>query len=60
MAIKNTESTNTTNTTTIRIEKSIKEELENLDFVRKNTFNEILSTLIEFYNKNKKGAKNEK
>ena len=54
MAIKDTKSTDTT---TIRIEKSIKEELENLDFVRRDTFNEILSKLIEFYNKNKSGTK---
>jgi len=54
MATKDTKSTDTT---TIRIEKSIKEELENLDFVRKNTYNQILSKLMEFYNKNKSGTK---
>ena len=52
-----TKENKSTNTTTIRIEKSIKEELENLDFVRKDTFNQILSKLISFYNKNKKGVK---
>jgi len=51
MATKDTKSTDTT---TIRIEKSIKEELENLDFVRKDTYNQILSKLIGFYNKHKK------
>ena len=52
-----TKDTKSTDTTTIRIEKSIKEELENLDFVRKNTYNQILSKLMEFYNKNKSGTK---
>jgi hypothetical protein len=60
MTTKKTKSIQSTNTTTIRIEKSIKEELENLDFVKKDTYNQILFKLIEFYNKNKKGDKNEK
>jgi len=52
-----TKDTKSTNTTTIRIDESIKEELANLDFVKKDTYNQILSKLIEFYNKNKKGSK---
>jgi hypothetical protein len=49
--------TKSTITTTIRIEKSIKDELENLDFVRKDTYNQILLKLIEFYKKHKKDNK---
>ncbi len=41
-------------TITIRIEQTTKEQIENLDFVRKDTFNQILLKLIEFYNKQKK------
>jgi len=51
MATKNTKSTEST---TIRIEKSTKEKIENLGFVKKHTYNEILLTLIEFYNKKSK------
>ena len=53
MTTKNTKSTRTT---TIRIEQKTKEQIENLDFVRKDTYNQILLKLIEFYNeqKNKK------
>ena len=60
MATKNTKDTKftksikSTGSTTIRIEKSTKEKIENLDFVRKHTYNEILLTLIEFYNKKRK------
>jgi len=43
--------------TTIRIDKSTKEKIENLDFVRKHTFDEILNELMEFYEKNKKEVK---
>jgi hypothetical protein len=39
--------------TTIRVSKKTKEELENLDFVRKHTFDEILGELIKFYRKKK-------
>ena len=46
--------TKETKSTTIRIDESIKEELTNLDFVKKDTYNQILSKLIEFYEKNKK------
>lgn len=52
MPIKSTKST------TIRINQSTKERIENLDFVRKDTFDQILSKLIEFYEKNKKRNKN--
>ena len=52
-----TKETKSTNTTAIRIDESIKEELANLDFVKKDTYNQILSKLIEFYNENKKGGK---
>ena len=51
MATKNTKSTKTT---TIRIDLKTKEKIENLDFVRKDTYNQILLKLIEFYNKKKK------
>jgi len=54
MATKNTKNTKSTKSTTIRIEKSTKEKIENLDFVRKHTYNKILLTLIEFYNKKSK------
>ena len=40
--------------TTIRINQLTKEKLENLDFVRKDTFDEILSKLIKFYENKKK------
>jgi geranylgeranyl pyrophosphate synthase len=49
-----TKKTQSIKTTTIRIEQTTKEKIENLDFVRKNTYNEILLKLIEFYNKHKK------
>lgn len=49
-----TKSTKDTKSTTIRINESVKKELENLDFVKKDTFNQILTKLIEFYNENKK------
>jgi len=42
-----------TKSTTIRISKETKENLENLDFVRKHTFDEILIELIKFYEKKK-------
>ena len=54
MAINNTKSTKST---TIRIEQETKEKIENLDFVRKDTYNQILLKLIEFYNKHKKENK---
>ena len=40
--------------TTIRINQSTKEKIENLDFVRKHTFDEILNELIKSYEENKK------
>jgi len=40
--------------TTIRIEQTTKEQIENLDFVRKDTYNQILLKLIEFYEGHKK------
>lgn len=43
-----------TGSTTIRISKQTKEKLEGLDFVRKNTFDEILLKLIDFYEKKRK------
>ncbi|HRZ85932.1 MAG TPA: hypothetical protein P5277_04090 [Candidatus Paceibacterota bacterium] len=46
-----------TKSTTIRISSSTKEKIENLDFVRKDTFDEILLKLIDFYEKNKKNMK---
>ena len=47
-SIKSTEST------TIRINQTTKEKIENMDFVRKDTFDEILNKLIEFYEKKKR------
>jgi predicted DNA-binding protein len=35
--------------TTIRISKATKERLENLEFVRKHTFDKILSQLMDMY-----------
>ncbi len=43
MSIKDTKST------TIRIDRSTKERLENLDFVRKDTFDQILTKLMDNY-----------
>lgn len=42
-----------TKTTTIRIKQETKQKLENLDFVRKHTFDEILEELIKIYGRNK-------
>ncbi len=49
-------SNNTKNTksTTIRIDKSTKNKIENLDFVKKDTFDSIITKLVDFYEKNKK------
>jgi hypothetical protein len=44
-----------TQSTTIRINQDTKEKIENLDFVRKNTFDQILNKLIVFYEKNRGG-----
>ena len=40
--------------TTIRVRKSTKEKITNLDFVKKNTYDEIVLELAEFYEKRKK------
>ena len=40
-----------TKSTTIRINQSTKDKLENLDFVRKDTFNKILLKLIKSHEK---------
>jgi hypothetical protein len=48
MSIKSAKST------TIRISHQTKGNLEQLDFVRKDTFDEILSKLIQFYEKSSK------
>ena len=42
-----------TKSTTIRINKETKDKLENLDFVRKHTFDEVLNRLIENYEENR-------
>lgn len=52
-----TKYTKSTESTTIRVSKEIKEKMENLNFVRKHTFDEILSELIDNYEKNKRGKK---
>jgi len=49
--------TTSTLSTTIRITKDTKNKIENLDFVRKDTFDQILLKLIKFYEKNKKRCK---
>jgi hypothetical protein len=43
-----------TKSTTIRIDKATKNKIENLDFVKKHTFDEIILKLIEHYEKKKK------
>ncbi len=53
-SIKFTQSIESTKSTTIRIEQTTKEKIENLDFVRKDTYNQILLKLIKFYEKNNK------
>ena len=35
--------------TTIRIKKSTKDKITNLDFVKKDTYDDILQKLMEFY-----------
>jgi len=50
-------SINSTKSTTIRISRETKEKIENLDFVRKHTFDEILNKLIELYEESKRGKK---
>ena len=37
----------------LTIKKSVKDRLGNLDFVRKQTFEEIIENLMNFYDKNK-------
>lgn len=49
----------TKDSTTIRIHNTTKVKLEKLDFVKKNTYDEIICKLIENYLNIKKG-KNEK
>ena len=41
----------TKDSTTIRIHNKTKSKLEKLDFVKKQTYDEILNYLIEYYNK---------
>ncbi len=49
-------STNNTKSTTIRISKSTKDKIENLDFVKKDTFDSIIIKLVDFYEKNKRNV----
>jgi len=55
MSTKSTRDQNSkkTSSTTIRVSEETKEKLENLDFVRKHTFDEIISELIGVYEKTK-------
>ena len=53
----NTKVTKSTQSTTIRISEETKNKIENLDFVRKHTFDEILLELIKFYEKKKEVKK---
>jgi len=57
MTTKVTKSTQSTKSTTIRISEETKSKIEGLDFVRKHTFDEILTELINFYNAKKGKAK---
>lgn len=54
MSAKNAKNTKNTKSTTIRIDQDTKNILENLDFVKKDTFDSIIHKLIYFYEKNKK------
>ena len=56
---KNTKNAKSIKSTTIRIDQSTKDTIENLDFVKKDTFDSIINKLIDFYekNKNKQGVK---
>ena len=40
--------------TTIRVRKSTKDRVTNLDFVKKDSYDEILEKLIEFYEEHAK------
>jgi hypothetical protein len=53
MSIKSVKSVKSTKSTTIRITNSTKDVLENLDFVRKHTFDEIMLKLMDVYKKRK-------
>lgn len=46
-----------TKSTTIRINQKTKEKIEDLDLVKKDTFDSIILKLIDFYELNKKGSK---
>lgn len=54
MSTKSTKGGSSISTTTIRISEETKKQLEELDFVRKHTFDEILSELIKDYNQKSK------
>lgn len=56
-SISSTKDTKSTKSTTIRISEETKNKIENLDFVRKHTFDEILIELINFYKNNKPRGK---
>jgi len=43
-----------TKSTTIRISEKTKQDIENLDFVKKHTFDEIILELIKFYREKKR------
>ena len=43
--------------TSMRIKKEVKERLLNLDFVKRQSENDLILYLIEFYEKNKKKDK---
>ena len=58
MNTKVTSSTKSIKSTTIRISEETKNKIENLDFVRKHTFDEILTELMKNYEINKKRGKN--
>lgn len=57
MPTKSMLSTKSTKSTTIRISEETKNKIENLDFVRKHTFDEILIELMKNYETNKKRGK---
>jgi len=51
--IKEVKKINLVKSTTLRLNESTKNKLENLDFVRKQSFDEIILELIKFYEEKK-------
>jgi len=51
--LKEVKKINLVKSTTLRLNESTKNKLENLDFVRKQSFDEIILELIKFYEEKK-------